>query len=90
MTDGTGTVGGEPGTLDPVGFSGIFFPLASLPAPVRALAWCLPLAHAVAITRALALGPLHGWLVLHLAVLAAYWAVAFALAVRWMERRLVV
>ncbi|HZR83842.1 MAG TPA: ABC transporter permease [Candidatus Binatia bacterium] len=71
-------------------FSGIFFPLASLPAPVRAIAWCLPLAHAVAITRALALGPLHGWLALHFAVLAAYWAVAFALAVRWMERRLVV
>jgi lipooligosaccharide transport system permease protein len=71
-------------------FSGIFFPLASLPSPVRAVAWALPLAHAVAITRALALGPLHAGLLVHGAVLAAYFAVAFALAVRWMTRRLVV
>jgi lipooligosaccharide transport system permease protein len=71
-------------------FSGIFFPLASLPAPVRAVAWALPLAHAVRITRALALGPLHWELVVHAGVLAAYFAVAFHFAVRWMTRRLVV
>ncbi len=71
-------------------FSGIFFPLANLPDGVREAAWCLPLAHAVAITRALALGPLDAWLALHAAVLALYFVVAFRFAVRWMHRRLVV
>lgn len=70
-------------------FSGIFFPVASLPAPIQVLAWCLPLAHAVQVTRALALGTIAPATLLHAAVLAAYFAIAFGLSVRWMDRRLV-
>jgi lipooligosaccharide transport system permease protein len=70
-------------------FSGIFFPLGSMPAALQAIAWCLPLAHGVAITRALALGVLGPMLLVHVAVLVLYCAVTFRLAVRWMHRRLV-
>lgn len=70
-------------------FSGIFFPLSSMPGALQAIAWCLPLAHGVAITRALALGTLGPMLLLHAAVLLLYCVVAFRLAVRWMHRRLV-
>lgn len=70
-------------------FSGIFFPLSALPLVVQVLAWCLPLAHGVATTRALALGGV-GWeTLLHVGVLAAYFAIAFRIAMRWMHRRLV-
>lgn len=70
-------------------FSGIFFPLASMPGALQAIAWCLPLAHGVAITRALALGALGPMLLVHAAVLALYCSVTFRLAARWMHRRLV-
>ena len=70
-------------------FSGIFFPLGSMPGVLQAVAWCLPLAHGVAITRALALGTLDPMLLVHAAVLALYFAVSFRFAVRWMHRRLV-
>lgn len=70
-------------------FSGIFFPLASMPGPLQAVAWCLPLAHGVAITRALALGTPGAMLLVHAGVLTLYCVVAFRLAVRWMHRRLV-
>jgi lipooligosaccharide transport system permease protein len=70
-------------------FSGIFFPLASMPTALQAIAWCLPLAHGVAITRALALGVLGPMLLVHVVVLALYCAVTFRFAVRWMHRRLV-
>jgi lipooligosaccharide transport system permease protein len=70
-------------------FSGIFYPLAGLPYALQAMAWILPLAHAVAITRALALGVLQPMLLVHAAVLALYFVVSFRLAVRGMHRRLV-
>lgn len=70
-------------------FSGIFFPLASMPGALQAVAWCLPLAHGVAITRALALGTVGPMMLLHAAVLVLYFVVTFRLAVRWMHRRLV-
>lgn len=71
-------------------FSGIFFPLSSMPGPLQVVAWSLPLAHGVAITRALALGTPGPMLLVHAGVLALYCVVAFRLAVRWMHRRLVV
>jgi lipooligosaccharide transport system permease protein len=71
-------------------FSGIFFPLASLPLPARALAWCLPLTHAVAITRALAVGQVGPMLLVHAGILAGIALVAFRSAVRRMHRRLVI
>lgn len=70
-------------------FSGIFFPVASLPAPIQVVAWCLPLAHAVQITRGLALGTIGLASLPHAAVLAAYFLIAFRLSVRWMNRRLI-
>jgi lipooligosaccharide transport system permease protein len=71
-------------------FSGIFFPLSAMPLPIQALAWSLPLAHAVAVTRALALGTVGLATLLHVGALLATFAVAFFFAVRWMHRRLVV
>jgi len=71
-------------------FGGVFFPLTNLPDWVRTVAHVLPLAHAVAISRALAGGtPRLALLgdVLWLVVLAA---AAFATAERLVRRRLLV
>jgi len=70
-------------------FSGIFFPLASLPAWARAAAWCLPLTHAVALSRACAAGTIDAAAVVHLGVLIAVLLASYALAVRWVGRRLI-
>jgi lipooligosaccharide transport system permease protein len=70
-------------------FSGIFFPLGSLPRWARAIAWCLPLTHAVALSRACAAGAVGPATGLHVVVLLAVLGVAYALAVRWVERRLI-
>lgn len=70
-------------------FSGIFFPLASLPGWAQAVAWCLPLTHAVALARACAAGTLGGAALVHLGVLLVALAGSYALAVRWVGRRLV-
>src|SRR6185436_477467 len=51
--------------------SGIFFPLASLPAWAQGIAWCLPLTHAVALSRACAAGIVGVGTLAHLAVLLA-------------------
>jgi lipooligosaccharide transport system permease protein len=68
--------------------SGVFFPIASLPAPVRVLAAVLPLSHAVALARAFTLGtPLQGG-VLHVAVLLGYGVVGVASAAILVRRRL--
>ena len=70
-------------------FSGIFFPLASLPWWARAVAWCLPLTHAVALSRACASGTIGAAVLVHLAVLLAVLGATYALAVRWVGRRLI-
>lgn len=70
-------------------FSGVFFPLEGLPDWAVGAAWCLPLTHAVIIIRALAAGEIHGLLVVHLAVVAAFTALAFPLATRLIRRRLI-
>jgi lipooligosaccharide transport system permease protein len=72
-------------------FSGVFYPIASLPAFARAVAWFLPLTHAVALMRGLMLrGPhpgFHPWAdvlwLLAAAAAAAPWPVVF------MRRRLI-
>ncbi|MCC6849782.1 MAG: ABC transporter permease [Deltaproteobacteria bacterium] len=71
-------------------FSGIFFPLASLPGWARAVAWCLPLTHAVALSRACAAGTVGGAALLHLGVLVFVLGTSYALAVRLVGRRLIV
>lgn len=70
-------------------FSGIFFPLASLPGWAQAIAWCLPLTHAVALSRACVAGTLGGVALLHLAILLVVLAASYTLAVRWVGRRLI-
>ena len=68
--------------------SGVFFPLDQLPAALQVGAQLLPLAHAVAIARPLMLGEWPAAVLPHLAVLAAYAAVGFWLAVSLTRRRL--
>jgi len=70
-------------------FSGIFFPLASLPGWARAVAWCLPLTHAVALSRACVAGTVGLGALVHLGVLLVVLAVSYQLAVHWVGRRLI-
>lgn len=68
--------------------SGVFFPLRQLPEAVQAAAQVLPLTHAVALVRPLALGQIPDHIALHLAVLAATAVAGFAVARRVARRRL--
>ena len=72
-------------------FSGVFFPVESLPTVLRWLAYALPLWHGVDLSRAATLGVAPSWSATgHLLYLAA-WAVAgWLLAQRQFRRRLVV
>jgi lipooligosaccharide transport system permease protein len=70
-------------------FSGIFFPIESLPGWARAVAWCLPLTHAVAVSRACVAGTIGPAVLVHLLVLGLVLMVSFRLAVRWAGRRLI-
>ncbi len=69
---------------------GVFYPVDTLPGALQAFVQALPLTHAVALTRPLITGvPLEAPL-LHVAVLAAYAAVSYYLAVVLVRRRLLV
>ena len=68
-------------------FSGTFFPLDRLPAPLQAAAWLTPLYHGVSLTRGLTLGGLSpGAALLHVGVLLLFLAVglvASRVALAW-------
>lgn len=68
--------------------AGIFYPASALPAWLTPLAEWLPLTHAVALARPLALGEWPPHFLAHLAWLFAYGGVGFALAVVLTRRRL--
>ncbi|GIF07425.1 ABC transporter permease [Actinoplanes siamensis] len=71
-------------------FSGVFFPIGSLPEPLRWVAWALPLWHGVDLTRAATLGldpGAAGWW--HLLYLLAWCVAGWFLAHRRFQRRLV-
>ncbi|MCA7084451.1 MULTISPECIES: ABC transporter permease [Cupriavidus] len=68
--------------------SGVFFPLEQLPPGVQAATQALPLAHAVALIRPLMLDRPVDQVGLHLAVLAAYAAVALVVALMLLRRRM--
>jgi lipooligosaccharide transport system permease protein len=68
--------------------SGVFFPVAQLPAPLQAVAQALPLAHAVGLARPLMNGAVPEDIPLHLAVLVAYAVVSFYMALVLTRRRL--
>ncbi len=68
---------------------GVFYPLDTLPAALRALVDWLPLTHAVELIRPLLLGSVPTRPLLNLAVLAAFAAASFGLAVLLARRRLI-
>lgn len=71
-------------------FSGAFFPVSNLDAPLEVLAKVTPLWHAVDLTRMLVLGKLDVSVALiHVAYLAVLAAVGWVLAVRLLDRRLI-
>jgi lipooligosaccharide transport system permease protein len=72
-------------------FSGVFFPVESLPGPLRWIAYVLPLWHGVDLSRSATLGIAPSWSVTgHLLYLAAWAAAGWWLAYRQFRKRLVV
>jgi lipooligosaccharide transport system permease protein len=72
-------------------FSGVFFPIGSLPGPLRWIAYVLPLWHGVDLSRAATLGVAPDWSVAgHVLYLAAWAGVGWLLAYRRFARRLAV
>jgi lipooligosaccharide transport system permease protein len=71
-------------------FSGTFFPIENLPAPLEVLAHLTPLWHGVTLCRQLTLGDVEPWAALgHLAYLLAFTAVGLAAARYTYRKRLV-
>jgi lipooligosaccharide transport system permease protein len=71
-------------------FSGVFFPVESLPLPLEWVAYVLPLWHGVDLTRAATLGVAPGWSITgHVLYLTAWIVVGWFLARRQFNRRLV-
>ena len=71
-------------------FSGVFFPVSSLPLPLEALAWVTPLWHGVELSRDAAAGTADPMSAVHLVVLLAFVVGGFLFARRGFTRRLVV
>ena len=70
-------------------FSGVFFPLTSMPKWVETLAWFFPLTHSVNIARALADGDMYIGLIGDVAWMVVFSMLASWLAVKFIKRRLV-
>ena len=70
-------------------FSGVFFPIESLPQGIRIVAWFSPLTHAVALQRALVLGRLSGDLLFDLLWMLVVAFIAANIAIRLMARRII-
>ena len=70
-------------------FSGVFYPVATLPAIAQVLVNILPLSHAIALIRPLVAGQALTDPVLHIAVLLAYAAVGYVAASIFIRRRLI-
>ena len=71
-------------------FSGVYFPVKSLPLPLEWVAYVLPLWHGVDLTRAATLGVAPGWSITgHVLYLTAWIVVGWFLARRQFNRRLV-
>jgi lipooligosaccharide transport system permease protein len=68
--------------------SGVFFPVAQLPAALQAVTGLLPLSHAVDLVRPLMSGAVPSHVALHLSVLALYAVAAFSVALVLTRRRL--
>ena len=70
-------------------FSGIFFPLDTMPAWVIKLSWFFPLTHAVNISRGLAIGNVHWGLLGDALWMAVFTAASSWVAIKFIKRRLV-
>jgi lipooligosaccharide transport system permease protein len=70
-------------------FSGIFFPISQLPSPVQWIVTTMPLYHGVALLRQLTTGAVDVLLAVHVGYLLVAGSLAFALAMRRLERALV-
>src|SRR4029077_15481009 len=70
-------------------FCGVFFPLASLPSWAQAVAWFLPLTHAVRLSRGLVAGAPSAALVGDVAWLVIVAVAGFVVAERLVRRRLI-
>jgi lipooligosaccharide transport system permease protein len=68
--------------------SGVFFPVAQMPAALQAVAELLPLKHAIDLARPLLSSSVPSDIVLHVAVLVAYAVAAFYAALVLTRRRL--
>ena len=68
--------------------SGVFFPVAQMPAPLQLVAEFIPLKHAIDLARPLLSHDVPSNIVLHVAVLLAYAVVAFYIALVLTRRRL--
>lgn len=71
-------------------FSGVFFPLHSLPLWARSFAWVLPLTHAVSLCRSIASGSPGVLALVDVGYVVVTTAVAFVLAERWVRKRVLV
>ena len=67
---------------------GVFFPAERLPEALQHVAAVLPLTHATQLARPLLLGAVPNDIALHVAVLAVYAAVGYAIALALLRRRL--
>jgi lipooligosaccharide transport system permease protein len=67
--------------------SGVFFPVEQLPRPVLVAAQVLPLYHGVELVRPLVAGRAPADVVLHTAVLLAYAAAGYVIAIHFARRR---
>ncbi|HML33489.1 MULTISPECIES: ABC transporter permease [Sporomusa] len=70
-------------------FSGVFFPIHSMPGWAQAVAWFNPIYHSVEVCRALVLGNSNPSLLVHAGVLALLAALLMPLAVKLMTKRLI-
>ncbi len=68
--------------------SGVFFPVEQLPAFVRVIGQVLPLSHATALARGLAVGAPLDSIVLHLFIIALYAGLGLLIANRLVSKRL--
>ncbi|HEY5309502.1 MAG TPA: ABC transporter permease, partial [Casimicrobiaceae bacterium] len=69
-------------------FSGVYFPVEQMPPWLAGIAAFLPLKHAIDIARPLMLGRVPDAILLHVAVLLAYAALSYYVALVLTRRRL--
>lgn len=78
------------GILSPMFFfSGVVFPVSSLPKFLQPITWAMPLSHPVVLVRALCTGRFHAGLLLNLLYIAALSGVSGYFAVRRLRKRLI-